>query len=32
MTQHRNAYVSMQASAEHVQYQLPKKIQGLDSC
>ena len=25
ISQHRNAYVSMQASAEHVQYQLPNK-------
>ena len=25
MSQHRNAYVSMQASAEHVQYQLPNE-------
>ena len=26
ISQHRNAYVSMQASAEHVQYQLPDRI------
>ena len=32
ISQHRNAYVSMQASAEHVQYQLQMNIQGLDSC
>ena len=25
ISQHRNAYVSMQASAEHVQYQLPNE-------
>ena len=26
ISQHRNAYVSMQASAEHVQYQLPNQL------